>query len=94
VWQQYQTAVTALAEALGYRFDEKRRLYYYDEVTVKSWVLGDGGRSGNCPVCVENADEGEIDMDGLFPSGDAEPPAHPNCTCTVEYRDTRKRVYV
>lgn len=73
--------------------------YYYEDVTVKSWQLGAGGRSGNCEGCIENADAGEIEESEFFPSdvGDGpvdEPPLHPHCTCSVEYRDTRRRVYV
>jgi hypothetical protein len=41
--------------------------------TEKSWV------GGTCDVCQENGDAGWIDMDDQFPSGDDEPPAHPNC---------------
>lgn len=70
--------------------------YTYEEVTVKRWILGDGGRSGNCEICNDNADMGWIDMDDIFESVDGdvdEPPAHPNCTCSVEFKDTRKRVY-
>jgi hypothetical protein len=87
-------AANALASLL-----EARGEYYYEDVTVKSWILGPGGRTGNCEGCIENADAGEIEESEFFPSdvGDGpvdEPPLHPNCTCTVEYRDTRKRVYV
>jgi len=71
--------------------------YYYDEVTVKRLVLGDGGREGNCDCCVEASDRGWIDMDDVFegPMGDEdEPPLHPNCDCTLETKDKRVRVYV
>lgn len=36
-----------------------------------------------CPVCVENALDGEIDMDEDFSSGDDAPPSHPNCMCSL-----------
>lgn len=49
--------------------------------TEKSWV------GGTCPVCQENSDAGFIDIDDQFPSGDDEPPAHPNCGCELETRD-------
>ena len=73
--------------------------YYYEDIVLKSWILGPGGRNGNCEGCIENADAGEIEEDDFFPSeeGDGpvdEPPLHPNCSCTVIYRDTRRRVYV
>jgi len=35
-----------------------------------------------CPICADN--DGEIVALGdVFPSGDTEPPAHPNCLCTI-----------
>jgi hypothetical protein len=82
-------ALEALLEAAGE--------YYYDTENVKRWVLGSGGRSGNCETCVENADAGWISDDDVFlgVAGDIdEPPAHPNCTCTLEYKEKRVRVYV
>jgi hypothetical protein len=72
--------------------------YYYDTENVKRWVLGDGGRAGNCEICVDNSDMGWIPDEDVFEGsgGDDidEPPAHPNCTCTVEYKEKRVRVYV
>lgn len=46
----------------------------------KQWV------GGTCEVCMENADAGWIPIDDEFPSGDDEPPAHPNCSCELETR--------
>jgi hypothetical protein len=71
--------------------------YYYDTENVKRWVLGSGGRSGNCEICVDNADRGWISDDDVFEgvSGDLDgPPAHPWCTCTLEYKEKRVRVYL
>lgn len=84
----------ATLEALGLRLDEATGQYYYDTNPVKRWVLGDGGVSGNCELCDDNAAQGWIDQDGLFDSGVDESPAHPGCTCSVEYGDKRYRVYV
>ncbi len=84
-------------EALLVTLAEKTGEYTYEEVTVKRWVLGDGGSSGNCDICEDNEALGWIDMDAVFEGVDGdldEPPAHPNCDCTVEYKDTRQRVYV
>lgn len=82
-------ALLELVEATGQ--------YYYDEVTVKRWILGDGGKDGNCDICNDNADMGWIDMDDVFESdqfGDIdEPPAHDHCTCSMETKDKRVRVY-
>lgn len=83
-------ALAALLEAAG--------PYYYEEIEVKRWVLGGGGKSGeNCEICEENAARGWIDMDDVFDSvfGDTDDaPAHPHCSCGVEFKTKRKRVYV
>lgn len=84
-----------LVEA-GLHFDEKKGdqgSYYYDTHGVKRWVLGDGGKSGNCDLCEDNADAGWIDEDSTYPNAD-EPPQHPNCDCTEETKEKRYRVYV
>ena len=55
--------------------------YTYDEVEEKRWILGDGGQSGNCEDCEDNADLGWVGDDDLYetPMGDADgPPGHPN----------------
>ena len=77
---------------------EAKGEYTYEEQEVKRWVLGDGGASGeNCETCEENADMGWIDMDATFldtEGGDIDDvPAHPNDTCSVEYKTKRVRVY-
>jgi hypothetical protein len=36
-----------------------------------------------CDFCEENAEAGPIPMGSVFPSGDTEPPAHPNCRCSI-----------
>ncbi len=76
---------------------KRKKQYYYDTVNVKRLILGSGGKSGNCEYCEEAADRGWIDQDDVFegPMGDEdEPPLHPNCDCTVEYAEKRRRVYV
>jgi hypothetical protein len=45
----------------------------------KEWLLGDNP----CEICEANADDGPIDVDDDFSSGDDAPPAHPNCECAV-----------
>lgn len=50
----------------------------------KLWVTSDDP----CPTCEDNADQGWIDADETFDSGDDEPPAHPNCECTLDTRAT------
>lgn len=86
----------SILEDMGLLLDEKKGdqgTYYYDTHGVKRWVLGDGGQSGNCDLCEENAAVGFIDEDETYPNAD-EPPAHPNCTCTEETAEKRYRVYV
>lgn len=48
-------------------------------VEYKQWILSVDA----CPICEENADASPIPIDGIFPSGDERPPAHPNCRCAV-----------
>jgi phosphohistidine phosphatase SixA len=48
---------------------------------TKTWAVQDDP----CEVCQENADEGPLSEDEQFPSGDAYPPAHPNCRCSIDY---------
>lgn len=48
-------------------------------VDGKKWLLAEDP----CPICEGNADEGVIDIDEDFSSGDDAAPAHPNCECTV-----------
>src|SRR5262249_49746864 len=92
-------AFAAIVVLGSLRLDERGKSYYYDDVTVKRWILGSGGRAGNCDDCIENSDAGEIEESEAFPADGQfgvvdEPPLHEHCDCTVEYRDTRKRVYV
>lgn len=73
-------AANALAALLERRGD--KGTYTYEILNVKRWILGDGGRSGNCEICNDNADLGWIDQDYIFEGVDGdidEPPAHPNC---------------
>jgi hypothetical protein len=87
--------INALADLLEKK-SNKAGSYYYEDVTVKRWLLGPGGVSGNCEGCIENAEAGEIEESEFFPAEPAvdEPPLHPNCSCEIEYRDTRRRIYV
>ena len=39
-----------------------------------------------CPECQANADQGWIDIDDSFDSGDDAPTAHPGCDCGCDYR--------
>jgi phosphohistidine phosphatase SixA len=70
--------------------DEAKGQYYYEEEEYKRWVLGDGGVSGNCELCVENSEDGWIPIEASFANSD-DAPAHQNCTCTVETKMRRVR---
>ena len=53
-----------------------------DEAGVKlfkEWLLG----PNPCEICEANNDQGPIDLDDDFDSGDDAPPAHPNCECAI-----------
>lgn len=86
------------AEALVLVLEATKGKYFYEEVLLKRWMLGSGGRTGNCELCVDNHDDGWVDMDegfrDVFDGVVDEPPAHPHCDCYIEYKDTRRRVYV
>lgn len=52
----------------------------YEEAGVEQveWLVAEG-----CEICQGNADAGPINIGDTFPSGDTEPPAHPNCMCAL-----------
>lgn len=62
---------------------------------AKQWAGGNGpvekkwiAQPDACDECAPNADEGWIDSEAPFGSGDFEPPVHPNCRCSIEYQPT------
>lgn len=50
-------------------------------VTGKQWILGSGGKEGNCPDCRANAAAGIIPVDQEFPIPQYD--IHPGCTCSI-----------
>jgi Phage Mu protein F like protein len=50
-------------------------------VESKQWVIG--SEHDQDDECDGNADDGPIDLDAAFSSGDDGPPAHPNCNCDL-----------
>ena len=52
-------------------------------VNGKEWILGSGGKAGNCQLCKKNANAGVIPIDQEFPSGVMTTLQHPGCTCAV-----------
>lgn len=55
-----------------------RELYNESGVELVEWLVADP-----CDTCQENADVSPIGIGETFPSGDTEPPAHPNCVCDL-----------
>lgn len=55
-----------------------RQLYNESGVELVEWLVADP-----CDTCQENADVSPIGIGDTFPSGDTEPPAHPNCVCDL-----------
>jgi hypothetical protein len=55
-----------------------RDLYGDSGVEQVEWLVAEG-----CEDCQENADASPIGIDESFPTGDTEPPAHPNCMCAL-----------
>lgn len=55
-----------------------RELYNESGVELVQWLVADP-----CDTCQENADVSPIGIGDTFPSGDTEPPAHPNCVCDL-----------
>jgi len=55
-----------------------RQEYERANVEQVEWLVAEG-----CEDCQENADASPIGIDETFPTGDSEPPAHPNCLCAI-----------
>lgn len=58
----------------------------------KSWKTNPDCET--CPICLGNEAEKQIPMDQLFASGQAAPPAHPNCCCNLVYSKIDKACLV
>ena len=81
-------ARTETATALG---EGGKRAAANQGLDEKQWVtqgdiLVDGGEDG---PCVQNAAQGWIRVTDPFTSGHDTVPSHPNCRCTVIYRDSK-----
>lgn len=55
-----------------------RELYEESGAELVEWLVAEP-----CDLCQENADVSPIGIGDVFPSGDTEPPAHPNCVCDI-----------
>jgi hypothetical protein len=84
----------------GYTFSNSRALMISrTEVALAHGKAGDiaardSGRIGQkewlassdaCDDCIPNQDQGPIELEEDFDSGDSAPPAHPNCRCSITY---------
>lgn len=71
-------AVTETARAMS---AATQATYQANRIEKKLWMLAPDQRV--CPVCKGNAGQGAIPTTDRFSSGDAFPPAHPNCRCAL-----------
>lgn len=68
---------------------------YQDAEIFKKWILGSGGKAGNCSICIDNADRGWVPDDEMYEGvfGEVEEPgSHPNCTCGIKRKTKIIRV--
>lgn len=49
----------------------------------KEWIRASQNEGDDCDICQANADQGPIDIEDAFESGDMAEPAHPKCMCTT-----------
>lgn len=54
----------------------------------KRWMV----QPDACEICEGNAADDWIDEEAPFDSGESEPPQHPNCRCSLEYRQVPEGV--
>jgi SPP1 gp7 family putative phage head morphogenesis protein len=70
-------AVTEMSRALNTATVDNYKQFGVEKV---EWLAID---TGVCDICPANEAQGPIPIGQMFESGDTEPPAHPNCRCTV-----------
>jgi SPP1 gp7 family putative phage head morphogenesis protein len=70
-------AVTEMSRALNTATVDNYKQFGVEKV---EWLAID---TGVCEICPANEAQGPIPIGQMFESGDTEPPAHPNCRCTV-----------
>lgn len=76
-WRADMIARTETANAM---MDGQLASMQENGVKTKAWVVAGPG----CTICDPNEDDGFIDIDSDFSSGDDSPPAHPNCECYLD----------
>jgi len=70
-------AVTEMSRALNTATVDNYNSFGVEKV---EWLAID---TGVCEICPANEAQGPIPIGEMFESGDTEPPAHPNCRCTI-----------
>lgn len=70
-------AVTEMSRALNTATVDNYNSFGVEKV---EWLAID---TGVCDICPANEAQGPIPIGEMFESGDTEPPAHPNCRCTI-----------
>lgn len=68
-------ATTEMNRAMSAASTDSYKEFGVDQV---EWLTADP-----CDECAENEDAGAIPLGDEFPTGDTEPPAHPNCRCSI-----------
>jgi len=63
-------------------------LAYYQQARIAAVGWATAGDATVCAVCDGNEAAGLIPVGDEFPSGDDQPPAHPNCRCSLYPGDT------
>ena len=97
LWKNLPRPSAADSRAKARAARKSGREYYMEEDLQKRWILGPGGREGNCDECVDAEDMGWVDADEVYegPMGPVfEPPMHPHCECEIETKMRKHRVYV
>lgn len=78
---KHRSNLIATTETRDALFHAAQDRYEKMGVTGKKWILGSGGKEGNCPECMANASIGAIPIDEDFPTPQDE--IHPGCTCAI-----------
>ena len=78
---KYRSALIAKTETRQTLFATSQASMDDMKIEGKQWVLGAGGKSGNCELCIANADAGVIPVDAEFPN--PQDTIHPGCTCGI-----------
>jgi hypothetical protein len=78
---RYRSQMIARTETRDALFHASQDRMVAMGVTGKEWILGSGGKEGNCEDCRRNADAGAIPVGQDFPISQYE--IHPNCTCAI-----------